>query len=140
MAVITLSRQYGSGGTEVAARVCEILGYKYLDKEIIAAAANEAGLSGGEVVAFDEQHSKARSFLDRLLYPGPHVVAQVAVRPPSKAGTASLAVEELDRAECLNLVRSAIHAAYREGNAVIVGRGGPDWGRRRGLSRPGDGR
>ena len=71
MAVITISRQYGSGGTEVANRVCELLNYKYLDKEIIAAAAAEAGLSGGEVVEFHEEASEVRSFVDRLLFPGP---------------------------------------------------------------------
>jgi hypothetical protein len=32
MAVITISRQYGSGGREIAARVCDLLGYRYLDK------------------------------------------------------------------------------------------------------------
>lgn len=123
MAVITISRQHGSGGNEVARRICDQLGYRLVDKEIIAAAANEVGLSGGEVVEFTEQHSKARSFIDRILYPGPYVVAQVAVRPKKDDG-AGLTVEELDKAECLNVIRSAIHAAYREGNAVIVGRGG----------------
>ncbi len=29
MAVITISRQVGSGGDEIAARVCERLGYRY---------------------------------------------------------------------------------------------------------------
>ena len=33
MTVITISRQYGSGGVAVAARVCELLGYRYFDKK-----------------------------------------------------------------------------------------------------------
>jgi cytidylate kinase len=33
-------------------------------------------------------------------------------------------VEELDEAEALNFVRTAIHEVYKEGNAIIVGRGG----------------
>lgn len=124
MAIVTISREYGSGGTEVAARVCELLGYQYIDKQIIARAAAEAGMAEGEVVSFTEQHSKMRSFLDRLLFPGPYVVAQVAVRGQDVAGEDRLAVEELDKAEALNLVRTAIHAEYKEGRAVIVGRGG----------------
>lgn len=124
MTVITISRQYGSGGTEVAERVCRQLGYKFVDKQIIAKAANEAGVPGGRVVEFDEHHSQMRTFVDRLLYPGPFVVAQVAVTPAGAGEAGALTVEELDKAECLNLVRGAIHAAYKEGHAVILGRGG----------------
>ena len=124
MTVITISRQYGSGGTEIAERVCHRLDYKLVDKQIIAKAANEAGVPGGRVLEFDEHHSLMRSFVDRLLYPGPYVVAQVAVTPRGDGETGALTVEELDKAECLNLIRGAIHAAYQEGHAVIVGRGG----------------
>jgi cytidylate kinase len=123
MAVITISRQYGSGGTEIALRVCNLLDYRFVDKEIIARAVDEVGLTSGEVVAFTEHHSKMRMFVDRLLYPGPNVVAEVAVRGLGD-GQETVAVEELDKAEALNLVRSAIHAGYKNGNAVILGRGG----------------
>lgn len=124
MTVITISRQYGSKGTVIAERVCKLVGYKFIDKQIIVQAANEAGVPGGRVVEFNEQHSLMRSFVDRLLYPGSHVVAQVMVTSGGDNENGRLTVEELDKAECLNLVRSAIHAAYQEGNAVIVGRGG----------------
>ena len=36
MAVITISRQYGSGGDEVASRLCELLGYRLFDKQMMA--------------------------------------------------------------------------------------------------------
>jgi cytidylate kinase len=123
MAVITISRQYGSGGTEIALLVCELLAYQLVDKEIIARAVEEVGLTTGEVVGFTEHHSKMRMFVDRLLYPGPNVVAEVAVRSFGE-GKETLAIEELDKAEALNLVRSAIHAGYKNGDAVILGRGG----------------
>ena len=35
MTVITISRQYGSKGTEIAERVCKLVGYKFVDKQII---------------------------------------------------------------------------------------------------------
>jgi len=124
MSIITISRQYGSAGVEVAARVSNLLEYRYLDKEVIAAAASEVGLSEGEIVEFNEHHSKSRRFLDRILFPGPNVVAQVTIRSPAENGDGALTVEELDKKECLNLVQTAIHAEYSQGDAVIVGRGG----------------
>ena len=35
MRIITVSRQFGSGGREVGERLAEILGWDYYDKEII---------------------------------------------------------------------------------------------------------
>jgi cytidylate kinase len=126
MAVVTISRQYGSGGTEIAARVCEMLGYRYLDKVLITHVADEAGLSGGELVEFSEGRSEVRDFLDRLLRPGPHGVVRVRTRSRDAAGSETISVKQLDEARCAKLVRSAIHAAYKQGDVVIVGRGGQD--------------
>ncbi len=43
--VITVGRQFGSGGREVARKVAEMLGISFYDKELIALAAKESGLS-----------------------------------------------------------------------------------------------
>jgi cytidylate kinase len=51
MAVITISRQFGSGGREVAARVCELLGYDYFDKELIAQVATRIDVGVSPVLA-----------------------------------------------------------------------------------------
>jgi cytidylate kinase len=124
MAVVTISRQFGSGGTEVARRVCEVLGYRYLDKLLMGQVAAEVGLSGKELVDFSEEHFKVRNFRERLLLPGPHTVARYSVRAQGAAGTETLGVVQLDDARSASLVRSAIHTAYQQGNVVIVGRGG----------------
>ena len=71
MAVITISRQYGSGGDEIAAQVCERLGYHFFDKNLMAQVANDVGLSVQEVVDFPEDDHKVRGFLDRLFTGGP---------------------------------------------------------------------
>ena len=42
--VITIARQYGSGGREIGKIVSETLGIPYLDKEIISAAVAESGI------------------------------------------------------------------------------------------------
>jgi cytidylate kinase len=123
MAVVTVSRQYGSGGDEVAVRVCDILGYGYFDKRMMAQVAVEAGLSESEVVDFSEQDYKAQNFLDRLLRrSGP--VTQVGTWTESLSGVRSVEVKELDEQQSISLVRAAIQAVYKRGNVVIVGRGG----------------
>lgn len=124
MAVITISRQFGSGGQEIADRVCELLGYRYLDKVLMTQVAAEVGLSGKEVAEFSEEKRKARNFLERLLRPGPHDVVRVSMRARDATGEETLTVKHLDEARCARLVRSAIHTAYKRGNVVIVGRGG----------------
>ena len=79
MAVITFSRQYGSGGDEVADRVRERLGYRYFDKRLMAQVASEMGLSEGEIVDFTEADYEVRGFFDRLFgRRSPRVVAEVS--------------------------------------------------------------
>jgi cytidylate kinase len=41
--IITIARQYGSGGSDVGKKVAEILGIKAYDKELIALAAEKSG-------------------------------------------------------------------------------------------------
>jgi cytidylate kinase len=124
MAVITISRQYGSGGREIASRICELLGYRYLDKLLMTQVAAEVGLSGQELADFSEEYPKVRNFLERLLRPGPHGVVRVSVRSRDLAGAETLSVKQLDESRCASLVRSAIQTAYKQGDVAIVGRGG----------------
>ena len=43
--VITIGRQFGSGGREFGRRLAEELGYEYYDKEIISEIAKKTSLS-----------------------------------------------------------------------------------------------
>ena len=45
MNVITISREFGSGGRELGKRLAEELGYAYYDSEIITEIAKETNLS-----------------------------------------------------------------------------------------------
>ena len=124
MAVITLSRQFGSAGSQVARRVCELLGYQYLDKLLMTQVAAEAGLLGQELAEYSEEHSKMSTFLSRLFRPGPHDFVRVSVRARDTSGVETMTVKHLDEARSASLVRQAIMAAYKHGDVVIVGRGG----------------
>ena len=123
MAVVTISRQYGSGGREVAARLCEILDYRYFDKGLMAEVASEVGLSAQEIVDFSEDEHRVAGFLDRLLG-RPQMITQARVWRESAAGARVMEAVDLDARQSIALVRSIIHAAYKQGDVVIVGRGG----------------
>ncbi len=124
MAVITLSRQYASGGDEIAARVCELLDYRYFDKQLMVKVATEVGLSEGEVVDFSEERYEVRSFLSRLFHAGPGPTATINVWQADEQGQRTLTERQLDDIECAGLVRHTVLAAYQQGNVLIVGRGG----------------
>ncbi len=123
MAVITFSRQYGSGGNEIAVRVSEQLEYRFFDKELIAQAASEEGILHGEKVDISEDNYKMRGFFDRL-FNWPRMVAQVGTRIEDKTGAVAEEIRILNEVESINLVRGAIEAVYEHGDVVIVGRGG----------------
>jgi cytidylate kinase len=125
MAVITFSRQYGSGGDEIAARVREMLGYRLFDKRLMVQVASEMGLSDHEIVDFSEDNYKTRGFLERLFVRrSSRVVAEASTWTRDTTGARTVAVEQLDEEWCVRMVKATIQAAYKQDNIVIVGRGG----------------
>ncbi len=54
--IITISREFGSGGRSIGKAVAEKLGYEYFDKEIIERIAQESGLSA-EYIEKSGEHS-----------------------------------------------------------------------------------
>ena len=66
MSVITISRQYGSGGDEIAEILRKDTGYRIFDKFILAEAALDAGLSEQEIVDYSEDQYKTQTFFERL--------------------------------------------------------------------------
>ncbi len=116
MAVITFSRQYGSGGDVIAVRVCEVLGYQYFDKQSLLAAASQEKLTPDQVVDYHEDSYKIRGILDRVR----------GYRPPPRRGPAALrdANEQIGENMLVWLADAAVRSACAQGNFVIVGRGG----------------
>jgi cytidylate kinase len=121
--VITISRQYGSGGDEIAARVCELLGYRKFDRQLIEQVAIEAGLSDQEVIDYSEENHKMRGFFDRLFGRSP-TVAQMRHWHEGPNGVRVVDEIRLSPESVLALEKTAILNACQTGNLVIVGRGG----------------
>ena len=55
MKIITISREFGSGGRELGKRLAEVLDYDYYDKEIISAIASNQGMDEDYVARSIEQ-------------------------------------------------------------------------------------
>ena len=49
MRAVTISREYGSGGGEIAARLAQRLGWQLVDHEVVVEVANALGVSEAEV-------------------------------------------------------------------------------------------
>ena len=125
MGVITVSRQQGSGGAEIAARAAEILGYRYFDKRLMAEAMAQEKLTQESLIDYREDEYKLSGFMDRLLgYRRPASGADAGFWDKNADIMKSPAVAVLDEHLAVWLVRAAIENAYRQGNVVIVGRGG----------------
>jgi len=57
MNIITVSRQFGSGGRELGKRLADMLGYDYYDREIITSIAQKSGLDESYVEKALESNS-----------------------------------------------------------------------------------
>ena len=119
MAVITISRQYGSGGKIIARRVCDVLGYTYFDKNLMLQVAAEiGGMEKDQIVDFSEDTYKMQNFVERLL-------GSKRVKVETwNASAKEMQIQSLDQEEGVELVHDTILAAYDRGNVVIIGRGG----------------
>lgn len=68
--VITIGRQFGSGGHAVAERLSELLGIKYYDKNIIDLASEKSGISKQMFENSDEKHNSFLYSLSMAHYSG----------------------------------------------------------------------
>ena len=53
--IITIGRQFGSGGRAIGEKVAQRLGYAFYDKEILTMAAEESGFSAAAMQHYDEK-------------------------------------------------------------------------------------
>jgi cytidylate kinase len=54
MAIVTVSHEMGSGGTEIGAALAERLGYRYVDQDMITQAAHQYGVGEEKLTQLDE--------------------------------------------------------------------------------------
>ena len=60
--IITVGRQYGSGGREVAKKLAEIMNVSFYDKELLAEASKDSGICKEVMETYDEKQGKRGFF------------------------------------------------------------------------------
>lgn len=60
--IVTIGRQFGSGGREIGQKLSKALGIAYYDKELLAVAARESGLCEEVFAKADERASSGMSY------------------------------------------------------------------------------
>ena len=66
--ILTIGRQFGSGGREIGQRLAKELGIGYYDKELITVAARESGLCEDVFEKADERASSGLSYAFTMGY------------------------------------------------------------------------
>ena len=112
--IITISRQFGAGGSEVARRVAEALDWRLVDNDLVDRVAERAGLPPEEVAQRDE---RAPGFVERLV--------RALTRVPELFPKPAEKVPEPEEASLVRLTESVVAELAAEGRVVLVGRAGP---------------
>lgn len=111
--LITISRQYGAGGSELAARVAATLGWRVVDNELVERVAARAGLTPEDVAQREERVS---TFIERLARTVVAATPELVV-PPEAGGTAEV--------DLVRLTERVVEEVAAEGRVVLVGRAAP---------------
>src|SRR5215211_8099555 len=106
--IVCISRAEGAQGEVVGRLVSEQLGYRYLDEEIVARAAEAGGIDPDLVAGAEERRSLLRRVVEGLGH------ASVAQAPS----------EQMPETEAhQDLIREVIREVAAQGDAVIVAHG-----------------
>jgi cytidylate kinase len=111
--ILTVNREFGSGGGRIAQTIAERLGWKLLDRDIIDAIAYAAHVDKDVVLNYDEH---VESWLRRI--------NRGAMRSAALAAGLELGEGSVFNAdEMVKISQKIIEEAHSTGNCVIVGRG-----------------
>jgi cytidylate kinase len=113
MAVITVSRQYGSGGSEVAERVARALGWKLYDNAVVEEVAQRLRMTPAEVSAREE---RIPSLVERM-------ASAMALGVPEMMPMVGEMASQPSEERMVTVTKRVIEDAVRAGPAVLVGRG-----------------
>jgi cytidylate kinase len=111
--LVTLSRQLGAGGSQVAAAVAEALSFRLVDRTLADSVAARAGVAPEEVARLEE---RTPGFLERFLHASAAELPDPFVPPTG-------ALEDFEEAKLVRATRALVRELAAGGRVVIVGRG-----------------
>jgi cytidylate kinase len=110
--ILTVSRLYGSGGSEVAARTAKLLGWSLLDNSVVDAVAARMGVSVAQV---RDREERVPSLVERL-------TSAMAMGTQEWMSPIAAAKQPTDE-QLIEVTRHIIDEAIARGPVVVVGRG-----------------
>lgn len=112
--IVTISHATGAGGRAIAHTVAQALGFRYIDEEIVATAAQKEGVDPALV----SDAERRKTFVERLIAGLAQAVSPAAI------GGGTLVPESLaPDATLRSLIVDAIRQTADRGSAVIVSHG-----------------
>ncbi len=112
--IVTVEREYGSGGGGIACELARRLGWKLWDQQLTVEIAQRAQVSESTVALCDER-------VDSSLYR----LAKAFWRGSYERGMPLANSRAFDTDRMMSMVEEIMGTIAAEGNAVIVGRGAP---------------
>lgn len=113
MPTITVTRLFGSGGSEVASRVAEALGWRLIDSAFVDGIAKGLRATPSDVQAIDERAPSLAERLADALALGSGEVQSASLATPMPPTEQKIA----------EVTREVIEKAVARGPSVVVGRG-----------------
>ena len=110
--IITISREFGAGGGEVAERLAQALSWTLVDNELIDDVAKRAGVAPEEVA---EREERAPSFIERLS-------RTLASAMPEFVAPESGTLPDVSEERLVKVTENAVSDLAGHENIVLVGR------------------
>ena len=110
--IVTISRQFGSGGARVGKALAQRLGFRYADREILAEAARTLHVETSELEPLEERTASVWERLGTLFALGSPDTPFIPPTLPS-----------VSESQLFEIEQQVIRSIAAEGRAVIVGRG-----------------
>ncbi len=111
--IITISRTLGAGGEELGRALAADLGFRYVDSQIIAAAAEQAGVSEEAMAGIEKRQTLVERILNRMASGA--IVTGAMVEPLEYADNTTDAYQRL--------IIQVVRDTAAEGNVVLVAHG-----------------
>lgn len=122
--IITICRQFGSGGSEIGYRLARELNINYYDKDIVAQAAKESGMC--EAVMAQEEEQATGSFLYSMVLT-PHAAAshflnwtEDSLNDRIYKAQASFIKKTAEKESCVFIGRCADYLLWNEQNVFRI--------------------